>query len=466
MPGVGGKGFILSLSGPCAGRIAALAGIIVTMLFCAAMPGPAAAAVKADGQGVPDGGVRVIAQESGGEFSAVCVFVGAGPAYEDDGERGISGLLNELILSSVPVRPGGKAGVQGGEPLSVSVERLGGRVVADTYPGYSCFTLAIPADNFRAALKLLGAALSSPSVTDSTLAMARRAAGARRQMTEDRPFDYAYGRFLDRTYPDSPYGSGPDGDGPGLSGVGAADVKSWHDTFYRADNVLVSYCGTVQGPGLAEMLKEAFGSLPVSGSLSLPGPVSAARPVATSGRSDVKWQVDGAAALLGYTAPMPGSPDYPAVRLLETLVARGMTSMLFKRLREEDVLAYSFGGVLPPGGDVTRLVFYAGTDKDKIDAAADKIRGAVESARKGDFSESELRAAKEKAAGSVLLEGEGSVGAAWLAGFYEMNGAGALYQDELAGLVGRLGKDDVVRAARKYLDKYTLVVLKPGPAPR
>ena len=456
----------MSLSGPYTGRIAALAGIVVTMLFCAAMPGPAGAAGKSEAPGAPDGGVRVIAQESGGEFSAMCVFVGVGPAYEKDGERGISGLLNELVLASVPGRPGGRSGAQGGESLSVSVERLGGRVAADTYPGYSCFTLAVPADNFRAALKLLGAALSSPSVTGSTLAMARRAAGAKRRMTKDRPFDFAYGLFLDRTYPDSPYGSGPDGDGSGLTGVGAADVKGWHETFYRADNVLVSYCGGVQGPELAGMVKEAFGGLPVSGARALPGPGSAARPVATSGRSDVKWQVDGAAALLGYTAPVPGSPDYPAVRLLEALVARGMTSMLFKRLREEDVLAYTFGGVLPPGGDVTRLVFYAGTDKEKIDAAADKIKGAVESVRKGDFSESELRAAKEKAAGSVLMEGEGSVGAAWLAGFYEMNGAGALYQDELAALVGRLGKDDVVRAARKYLDKYTLVVLKPGPAPR
>ena len=85
----------------------------------------------------------------------------------------------------------------------------------------------------------------------------------------------------------------------------------------------------------------------------------------------------------------------------------------------------------------------------------------MEALKSGDVSDEEIVQAKGQALGGLAMAQETALGRAWYAGFYELAGLEYGYGDRLVKQIGRLDKEDVVRAARKYLDNYTLVLLKP-----
>ena len=74
----------------------------------------------------------------------------------------------------------------------------------------------------------------------------------------------------------------------------------------------------------------------------------------------------------------------------------------------------------------------------------------------------EVERAKGFAAGLDGMTQESARDRAWYAGLYETLGLGADFGARLERQMDGLGKGDMVAAANKYMDKFTLVVLKSG----
>ncbi|MBI5190209.1 MAG: insulinase family protein [Nitrospirae bacterium] len=430
------------------------AAIALCLMLAAALPA-ARAADTAYSRSVLDGGLTLVSQRAGGDLAAACLFVKVGSACEDAGNNGVTSLLNRLVLACHPLA--------GAAPPVLKIEQLGGRVTAETSGSYSCFTLVVPVRNFPEALKVLADAVAGPDCSEATLSTERAALDAERTRLGDRLADRAYGVFMKKTYAGRSCGLDPAGTAQSVGRLGIDDVERWRDTYYRPANMTLSITADIGPEQAAKLAAQAFKGLTAAS-----GPDGGAETPDPGGQC-VKVDMfeetaagTGAAAVIGYSAPSPDSPDYPALRLAAALLSEGMGSSVFRELRENNRSAYSFGSVMPAVSGSSRLAFYVVTDPGSLGDAVNGIKRSVESLRDGDVTDEELARAKGMVLGELTFRSETACDRAWNAGYYESMGLGPDYLERLAGLVDKVGKKELSAAAGRYLGEYTQVVLRPG----
>lgn len=419
-----------------------------------AMPG-AATASKSARIGAPSaGGPRYVFRAASGDVYAACVFVPVGTAMEDKARDGITDLLNSIILNGDSVSPAAS-------PV-YAIESLGGSVEAASYSEYACFSLVAPAEVFGEALGVLADAIGSPSITDYTVLAGKRRIAAENDMAQDTPETDAYRTFLARTYEDDAYSPLTEGEAGSLAEISAGEVGEWFGEYYSRSGMVVSVVAGPSDEGTVRTVQSAFGGYETPAPEAGTTLAFAERfPVERSATYESSSRLGGSAAMLGYTAPPLGSPDYAAVKLAEAVVAEGLGSRLFRTLRGEDRLAYSFCSVMPESAGVSRLAFYVSADEEKIERAVDALKCSVDALKDGGLSDEELDRARAAVIGNISFMSDDPAGEARRAGLYELIGLGPDYADRLAEEVRELDADDVCEAANRYFDKYTLVIIKP-----
>jgi len=399
-------------------------------------------------------GPRVVLRAATGDVYAACVFVPVGTALEDEGNAGITALLNSVILNGGGVSPEGSP--------AYAIEALGGKVDAVTCSDYACFRLAAPAESFAQTLGILAGAVASPDITEYAIESEKLRLEAKMEMVRDNPETDAYRAFLAKTYEGTPYALAPDGDTGSLDALDASGLKRWHEGHYAFAGMVVSVVAGSDSGEAASYAGGAFGDYVIAdGGPSVHPNLTGSAPVARTARYESPSRDGGSAAMLGYTAPPIGTPDYAAVKLAEAVVADGMGSKLFRSLRGDDRLAYSFGSVMPETAGVSRLAFYVLADGEKLDRAVDALKGSVDALRAGGPSDEEMDRARASVIGDIDLAAADPAKEAWRTGLYELMGLGPDYGERLAEEIQRLDADDVREAAARYLEKYTLVIIRP-----
>jgi len=307
-------------------------------------------------------GMTVLTQRCGGDLISACLFIDVGSADESPENNGISKLLAQVLLSCYPL---GNA-----SPPPLKVEQLGGRVTVDVRQDFTCYTLVAPAQKFWDALKVLAEALKAPQCVDAAVGQEKTALAAARNRAEDRLEEKGLRTFMRVSYGGMTYGLDPDGSEKGLAAVGRAELVNWHRSYYKPPNMLLSVCGRLVTAQTVKQVEEAFTDWPVI-STKKAGTSRHGGEGIRSG-THVEESRSGSAVVMGYTSPRTGSPDYPSMLAVEAMLVDGMGSGVFRALRDKNVLAYNFGGLLPPMRDTSRLVFYDGRRQARRRGARDR----------------------------------------------------------------------------------------------
>lgn len=391
-------------------------------------------------------GVVVLTQDFGGDLASVCVFLKVGAAYEPAGKSGISSLLGRLLLSCDPV---GKK-----DPAVLKVEQLGGRVTLETHGEFTCFILVVPVKNLKPALMALADTLKKPDFSEAAFSIERDAMIADCGMRDDQPAERTYRLLLKKTC--STTSLCPGGEVESLQKLTPGDLTAWHKTYYRPESVLVSVCAKLNATSAARLIDDAFSGWRGEGTSRSKTGIAPSGIVTGDGPFEEGTAGSGAAAVVGFGAPPVGSPDYPAVKLIEAALTEGMGASV----RDKGGLVYEFGSFMPVSRDWPWLAFYVVTDGGRLGPAVEGIKKLVSRLREGGIGPEELDRARGRVIGEICLRGETTVDRAWSSGLYEFFGLGADYGSRLVGQLEKLGKADVVHAADKYLDKYTAVMLK------
>jgi zinc protease len=175
--------------------------------------------------------------------------------------------------------------------------------------------------------------------------------------------------------------------------------------------------------------------------------------------------VQQAQVLVGYLGPSLLDPDYPAVRLLGTVLGGGMSGRLFTELRDRRGLAYSVGvlGTFRTGPSF--LLTYMGTAPPNAEAAESGVLAEIDRIRGEAISDRELARAKAYLVGNLVMDRRTNARHAWYLAFFEAIGAGWDYPERFARAAEAVSVADVSRVAARYLTRPTVVVLQPPKAP-
>ena len=166
--------------------------------------------------------------------------------------------------------------------------------------------------------------------------------------------------------------------------------------------------------------------------------------------------------LMGSLAPALTDPDYPAVKVLSTVLGGGMAGRFFSELRDKQGLAYTTGTQYPARVDTSFFLAQLGTAPENVAKAEAALREQLERVRRervggGAAGRQGLRAgqprdgsADERASGVVPGRVRGS-------------GSGLRVPGSLRGAVRAVTAADLQRVAQRYLAVIRTIVVQPTP---
>ena len=141
----------------------------------------------------------------------------------------------------------------------------------------------------------------------------------------------------------------------------------------------------------------------------------------------------------------------------------GMMGRLGEQVRDQQGLAYYVYSRLSARLWAGDWIANAGVHPDTVDRAVESILAEVQRLREEPVSDVEFEDAVSNRIGSLPLRLETNDGMAGFLLNVEYYGLGLDYLDRYPGIIRALTKDDLLAAARRYLDPERVVVVVAGP---
>lgn len=321
------------------------------------------------------------------------VSIDAGDRYDPEGKSGLadmtaglmkygarsgSGLLNEAQIADEMADLGATIA------LSVSGERAILRIR----------TLSRE-DLLKRAVQLAAAMLSEPTYDPQVIAREKQRTITNLLEAETKP-EYV----LEKRFKKLVYGAYPLANSPSVKSIGAisaADLKQFHQQFYRGDRMIVSIVGDVSSMQANDIVQALLKKIPQSGSTINPLPQLPRSPIEPLAQREVQIPFDSQQAhiAMGMTAVTRSNPDYfPLLVGNYVLGGGGFVSRLMSEVREKRGLAYSVFSYFSPGKDVG--IFQAGlqTKSDQGSVALEVLSNTIAKFIADGPTPSELAAAK------------------------------------------------------------------------
>ena len=211
--------------------------------------------------------------------------------------------------------------------------------------------------------------------------------------------------------------------------------------------VEIFYCGKTDFKAVSAAMREAFSTMPrgeidydISTDLRMNAVEDHVRFV------EEEMDVTQGKLVLGFRlGECMEEPDIPALYVFNAVYGSGATSKLFMNVREKLSLCYYASSAVYLHKGI--MLVSSGIEFDKLDAARDEILAQLDSVRRGEITDDELRSAKKSVA-SDLRAVQDSIGE--LEGFYLSQALDGLDYGpaELAALAEDVTKEDVQAIAK------------------
>jgi zinc protease len=388
--------------------------------------------------------------------ATVQIWYKVGSRDEVMGRAGLSHMLEHMMFKGTPSHPKGD--------FSRTIRKNGGNDNAFTSQDYTGYFENIASDRVELALELEADRLRGLLLDDKEFQLEREVVKEERRMrTEDDPQSYLIEAVFAQAFQQHPYHWPIIGWFPDLNAMTREDLKRHYDTYYVPNNATLIVVGDIQVKRLLPAIKRLFESIP---SRPVPAhPIPEEPEQKGERRIVVKREAQLPFVLAAYRAPNFKHEDSYALALLESLLAQGKSSRLYRSLVYEQKVA------LAVGTDHSLLqtdpqLFYGYivvAPGQKIETAEQAFYRELDRIKQDPPSEAELQRAKNQLEAQRVFGQDSIFRQAMLLGQAETVGAGWKFEESFLDRIRTITPQDVQRVAQRYLveDARTVGILIP-----
>jgi predicted Zn-dependent peptidase len=380
------------------------------------------------------------------------LVVRSGSGVDPAGKFGVTNLTSEML----------DEGAAGRDALQIAdaVEYLGASLSTSSSFDSSTVDLHVPVARLADALAIAADVALRPTFPEKELQRTREELLTNLLQAQDDPEELVRFAFPRLVYgPTHRYGTLSVGTAAAIKGFAVSDLKQFHATHYVPANAALMIAGDTTPDKALPLLEKAFGAWK--------GQAPAVAPVADAPQLKARqvYLIDkpGAAQSqirIGWVGVPRSTPDYFALRVLNTILGGAFTSRLNMNLREEHGYSYGAGSAFEMRAVAGPFYAAAGVQTDKTSESLQEFFKELEGIRKPIPAE-ELEKAKNYVALSFPLNFEttSSVAATMTQQF--VYGLPDDYYATFTRRVRAVTASDVQRAAERYIqpDKFAVVVV-------
>jgi len=382
---------------------------------------------------------------------AVALAAKMGTRWETPETAGISNFLQLMVVRGTASRSGTQ--------IVEDAERLGGRIDARGDQDWSAIEAAALARNWIPLLELVADVSLHPSIAEGVVEGVKQFLIRQVRNRGDQPYPVAFDTLMQSLFGPHPYSWHPLGRKESLERLDRAALLAHYRRHYVPGGMVLAVSGQVSAPAVLRQAERLFGAMPAG----QPPAATAARPPAMVVSRSLS-NVPGAQTqiLVGALVPPMTHPDYPAVKVLSSVLGGGMAGRFFSEIRDKQALAYSTAALYPTLADTGSFVAQLGTGPENLSRAQASLKKELERIREEPPSPDELRVAKAYLLGNFAMDRRTNERQAWYLATYELAGVGHEFLDRYVAAVRAVTPADVRRVARTYLGTVRESVAGPG----
>ena len=383
----------------------------------------------------------------------LALTIRTGVTADPAGKAGVASLTADMLDEG--------AGSRSALEIADAIDFLGADLSTSGAVDATFVELHVPVARLADALPVMADVVARPTFPDAELNRLREERLAGLLEMQDDPeqlIQVAFPRLVFGTQ--HRYGTPAIGTAASLKGIGIADLKAFHAANIRPSNAVLVVAGDVSADVVLPQLERAFGSWKGSG-----GGAAGAAANAPAAPARRVYLIDkpGAAQSqirIGAVGVPRSTPDYFALRVLNTVLGEAFTSRLNTNLREVHGYAYGAGSRFDMRLDAGPFYAAAGVQTDKTAEALKEFFVELNRIHEPIPAE-ELEKAKNYLALLLPRSFEttrGTAGALAQAWIYNLP---ADYYTTYADRVRAVTAADVKRAADRYIvpDKLAVVIV-------
>lgn len=403
-------------------------------------------------------GLRVVVQPMPtAQAAAVSFFVGVGSRHEDARTNGLSHFIEHMLFKGTERRPTAPE-------ISEAIEGAGGGLNAFTTKEVTCYWNNLPFERVETGVDVLADMVQRSLLDPAELERERPVVQQEIRRSHDSPGSKASELLSTATFGDQPIGWPIAGTIDTVQGVTRQDFLDHMERYYTAANAVLSVAGNVDPDAVVALAAREFASL-ARGEVAPTPPAEASRPPAAEEYIAVEpREIEQTNLALAVHGIGRRDPDRFALDIMNTALGRGMSSRLFKEVRERRGLAYSVGSGSTRYRDVGTLSVSAGVTRDHQEEALEVIVSELRRLVDEPMPADELLRTKEYAAGSFRLSLETPMSFAQRWGSQLLHDGELEPADETVDGLRAVTADDVQRVAARLFSprQFSLAVVGPS----
>jgi predicted Zn-dependent peptidase len=356
------------------------------------------------------------------------------------------------------------AGARNALEIADAIDFLGAELSATGDVDASYVDLRVPVARLADALPIMADVVARPTFPEAELKRLREERLASLLETLDDPAQLIRAAFPRLVFgPTHRYGTPAVGTAASLKGITVADLKAFHASYYRPSNAVLVVAGDVTAAAIVPQLERAFGGWKGAPGTSAAKVPSAGDAPQLTARRVFLIDKPGAAQSqirIGWVGVPRSTPDYFALRVLNTILGESFTSRLNSNLREVHGYAYGASSRFDMRSSAGAFYAAAGVQTDKTPEALQEFFNELTRIHQPVAAE-ELEKAKNYLALQLPRSFETSRSTATALAQAYVYDLPADYYTTYADRVRAVTAADVKRAADKYIqpDKFAVVII-------
>ena len=378
------------------------------------------------------------------DIVAINIFLKGGAL--DEPKKGTTNLLTSLL--------GKKTSSKTSNEINEVFESVGGFLRFRTYSDFITISIATKKSKLKVSVDTLKEVLTDSVFEEEAFEIEKQNVLSTIKSRKERPFDFAFDSLRKILYKDTPYEISNLGTEESLSSITIDDIRKRYEDILN-NNCIIS----VVADNLEDSDIETIKSL---SSLFYKSPQTKEISFCKNIESDeiLEIQRGGAQAsiMCGYDAPLSKDKnDYFAFKVLNAMLGNGMSSILFKTLREEKGYAYAVSSSVSTNLYCSKMIAYVGTSIEKAQNALEDLNAIIKNLQ---IEDDDIELAKQKLIGNFSLEHQTRFSKSYTMGYYELIGLGKDTFFEYENMIKSITKTDIENVYKKYINSYKCVVVK------
>ncbi|MEI6479020.1 MAG: pitrilysin family protein, partial [bacterium] len=387
------------------------------------------------------------------ETVTVMTLVKAGSDYETKDINGISHFLEHMCFQGTVSHP------NSGD-ISKELDALGAQSNAFTSKEFTGYFAKAHKKHFPKILDIVSDIYLNPIFKDDAIEREKGVVVEEIKMYEDLP-QHKVGEVLEELlYGDQPAGWPIIGSEKNVRSFTKEQIVDYRRRHYTAKNTILVIAGGINSKKAEVLAKKHFLTVE-DGSKN-----KHKKTDDTQSKSNIKLhfkETDQAHIVLGFRSFDIKNKDNPKISVLEAILGRGMSSRLFRKLRDDLGICYYVRSGNDTADDRGVFAVSSGLSKDRVNIGIEAILGEIKKIKTELVPSEELRKAKDLMIGNMYLSLETSDSYADFYSFQDLYDLKIKSPEEKADRIEKVSAKDVMDVANKIFNQENMNLAIVGP---